>query len=415
VKPGSSLDWLERAERCLPGGILGSFVMPEDPAVVIARGDGPFVYDCEGRRYVDYVLGSGPLILGHRHPAVIAALHEQLELGTQFYTLTPQAGELAELLVQAIPCAEMVKLTSSGAEATFEALRFARAYTGREKILRFSGAYHGHHDYGMVGSSAGIPAAIDDLVVTAPFNDLDQTASLVEHHGKELAAIIVEPLQRVVAPRPGFLAGLRELSRSAGALLIFDELVTGFRLAWGGAQERYGVVPDLATYGKIIGGGLPVAALAGRSDVMSLSNPRRQGERYVYMSGTLNGNPLGAAAGLATLKVLAQPGTYDRLDVIGEHLRRGLARIAEGCTVPIQVLGDGAMAGVVFGAGDPLDPATVASGDKAALKRLDAELLRRGVFANFAAKLYLSLEHDGAQLDETLDAVEASLAAMGVR
>jgi glutamate-1-semialdehyde 2,1-aminomutase len=398
--------------QAMPGGVLGTFVTPEDQPLVIERGAGARVYDTAGREYVDWVLGSGPLVLGHAHPDVVAAIEEQARRGTQFYAMNTRALELAERIIDSVPCAQRVKFTSTGAEATFQALRLARAFTGREKILRFAGAYHGHHDYSMVGSSAGIPDAVAGLVAVAAFNDPQSVADAFDSFGAEIAAVIVEPVQRIVPPRPGFLESLRELCDRAGALLVFDEVVTGFRLARGGAQARYGVTPDLATFGKVIGGGLPLAAVAGRADVLELANPRKQDDRYVYFSGTLNGNPLSAAAGLATLNVLDREDGYERLNELGATLRDRLEEVAASSLVPLQISGDGAMAGLIFAEGDPLDPATVAGADKAALRTLERELLQRGILVNLAAKFYVSVAHTPGDIDLTCDAVAASLQAL---
>jgi glutamate-1-semialdehyde 2,1-aminomutase len=386
--------------------------MREEVQCVIARGVGSHIYDIDGREYIDYVSGSGPGLLGHAHPDVVAAIQEQVVKGTQFYALSEPTIELAEMLRSAIPCAELVKFTSSGAEATFQALRLARAFTGREKILRFAGAYHGHHDYSQVGSSAGIPSAIAELVVTATYNDIEGTAALVEQHGHELAAVIVEPFQRLTPPREGWLQALRELTSNHGVLLVYDEIVTGFRLAWGGGQERYGVIPDLACYGKIIGGGLPLGAVAGPREVIELTSPRRPKGELVWASGTLNGNPLAAAAGLAALKTLQQPGTYEALGRVGDALFKRIGEIAAASDLPLQVLGDPVMIGLAFGDGDPLDPGTQARGDVALRNQLEVELFKHGVFANIAAKLYLSVQHDEADVDNTAAALEQALAAI---
>jgi glutamate-1-semialdehyde 2,1-aminomutase len=396
----------------MPGGVLGTFALPAGREVVIERGEGSLVWDVDGKEYVDFVGGSGPMILGHAHPEVVDAVLAQVRRGTHYYVTTEAAIAFADKLVSAIPCAEEVKLTSSGAEATLYAMRMARAHTGREKVLRFAGSYHGHNDYAAIGTSAGIPAAITDTVVTAPFNDLEATAALVERHRGELAAIIVEPLQRIVSPREGFLRGLRELATEAGAVLIFDEMVTGFRLAWGGGQERYGVTADLATYGKVIGGGFPMACVAGPSEIMQLANPRAKGDRYVFFSGTLNGNPTGATAGLATLGVLERPGTYERLESLSERLRSGLRRIAEGLPYPLQIVGEGALVGLVFAEGDPLDASTSARSDKARTVALEAELMRRGFLTNLASKLYVATSHTEEQMDRLLDAMSDALPAL---
>lgn len=409
VQHAGNRELLEKARRTMPGGSLGTYVQPDEVAFVIARAQGSKVYDVEGREYIDYILGSGPGVLGHAHPAIVEAVQRQVERGTQYYWLNEPVIALAEKMISAVPCAEMVKFTSSGAEATFYALRLARAFTGRDKIMRFEGSYHGHHDYSMVGASAGIPKAISELVITAPFNDLETTTRLIEQHRHELAAVIVEPLMRIVPPKPGFLQGLRDVTKRYGIILIFDEVVTGFRLAWGGAQERYGVMPDLASYGKIVGGGMPFAAIAGRADLLMLSDPRDRGPQYTYVSGTFSGNPLGAAAGLATLRELEKPGTYQRLDQVGERMRQGLREIAKTLPRPMQVLGDGPIVGIAFAAGDPTDPQVVAAGDKALLKATEVGLLRRGILVNLAAKFYLSLAHDDSDLDRTLQALDETL------
>jgi glutamate-1-semialdehyde 2,1-aminomutase len=386
--------------------------MREEVACVISHGAGSHIYDIDGREYIDYVSGSGPGLLGHAHPAVVSAVQEQVAKGTQYYALSEPTIELAEMLTGAVPCAELVKFTSSGAEATFQALRLARAFTGREKIMRFAGAYHGHHDYSQVGSSAGIPAAIADLVVTATYNDIEGTAALIERNGNELAAVIVEPFQRLTPPRDGFLAALRQLTSDWGIILVFDEIVTGFRLAWGGGQERYGVVPDLACYGKIIGGGLPLGAVAGPREVIERTSPRRPKPESVWASGTLNGNPLAAAAGVAALKTLQQPGVYEGLANIGGSLFKRCTEIAAAAELPLQVLGDPVMIGLAFGDGDPFDPGTQQRGDVALRSQLEVELFKRGVFANVAAKLYLSIQHDEADVETTAQTLEQALEAI---
>jgi glutamate-1-semialdehyde 2,1-aminomutase len=403
---------LARARRVMPGGVLGTFALPAGREVVIERGEGSLVWDFDGNEYVDFVGGSGPMILGHAHPEVAEALVAQVRRGTHYYVMTEAAIAFAEKLASAIPCAEEVKLTSSGAEATLYAMRLARAHTGREKVLRFAGSYHGHNDYAAIGTSAGIPAAIADTVITAPFNDLEATAALVDLHRNDLAAIIVEPLQRIVSPREGFLQGLRELATATGAVLIFDEMVTGFRIAWGGGQERYGVTADMGTYGKVIGGGFPMACVAGPADIMQLANPRAKGDRYVFFSGTLNGNPMGATAGLTTLGVLERPGTYERLEALSEHLRSGLRKIAAELSYPLQIVGEGALVGLVFAEGDPLDAATSARSDKARTVALEAELVRRGFLTNMASKLYIATSHTEEQLDRLLDAMSETLPAL---
>jgi glutamate-1-semialdehyde 2,1-aminomutase len=421
-------DLLTRAHDLLPGASLGTFYLPEQHEFVIQRGRGCRVWDVDGREYLDLVMGSGPMVLGHAHPAVVAAVQRQIERGSQFYGLNDVAIELAETIVGAAPCAEALKFCGSGAEATFYALRLARAATGRPKILKFEGGYHGHHDYAMmsvtparladfptpVPDSAGMPEGIERQVLVAPFNDLELTAGIVRRHRAELAAVIVEPLNRMLEPVPGFLEGLRQLTREAGALLVFDEVVTGFRIAWGGAQEVYGVVPDLATYGKIIGGGLPLAAVAGRRDLLELANPRKKGAPdYVYASGTLNGNPLSAAAGLATLAVMREPGTYDRLNATGDLLRAGLRDIAGRLGLPAQVLGRGPLANIYFTGEPVVDYRSSLRSDTRITQQLGRGLLARGVMTNLAAKMYLSLAHGDADIQQALQAFEQVLRDIG--
>jgi glutamate-1-semialdehyde 2,1-aminomutase len=399
--------------QLMPGGSLGSHIFPTEFAFVVSHGSGSKVFDLEGNEYLDYILGSGPLFLGHAHPSVVSAVQDQVGRGSQFYWATEQPIELARLMVDAIPCAELVKFSSSGAEATFYAIRLARAFTGRDLVLRFKGSYHGHHDYGVTGASAGIPEAIEELVLHAPYNDLEAVRGLVDEHGDNIAAIIVEPMQRIIRPREGFLEGLRELASSSGAILIFDEVVTGFRLAWGGGQEHYGVVPDLATYGKVIGGGYPLSAVAGRGDVMELSSPLRRDPQAVYFSGTLNANPIVTAAGLATLRELQETNPYERVNAAADKLRAGLREVISQLDRPAHVLGDGPVLGIAFADGDPTDPAILIRNDQEVLSDLETALFRRGIMNNIKSKLYMSVAHDNADIERTIDAVRDALLGGG--
>ncbi|MER3399037.1 MAG: aspartate aminotransferase family protein [Chloroflexota bacterium] len=409
-------DLAQRALRVFPGGHFGGF-KPQAAwglEVIPVRGEGSRVFDHRGREYVDYILGSGPLILGHAHPAVVEAVRRQAALGSTFYMVNEPAIELAEAILSALPAGWALRYCNSGAEATNYALRLARAFTGREKILRFAGGYHGHQDYTIGEASAGIPRAVKATVLVAPFNDLEVAQSLIEAHAGELAAVIVEPLQRVIPPVGGFLEGLRAATARHGVLLIFDEVVTGFRLAFGGAAEYYGVIPDLATYGKIIGGGYPLAAVAGRKEILDLTVPGVvEPERFVFLSGTLNGNPVACAAGLATLKELRRPGVYERLHGLGLRLRAGFAEVARRRGVALQVLGDGPLAGVYFSSEPIRDQGGIDRSDRARLGRLNAELLRAGILVNLSAKFYISLAHTEADLDRTLEAFDQALAGRG--
>ncbi len=417
----TNAEMLKRAYQILPGNSLGSFYLPEGHEFVIQRGTGSKVYDVEGREYLDYVLGSGPMLVGHAHPDVVKAVTAQVAQGSTFYGVNDVAIRLGEKIVAASPCAEAIKFCASGSEATFYALRLARAATGRDKILKFEGGYHGHHDDVMcsvtpqrqvpfpqpVPDSAGIPEDSLRHVLVAPFNDLEQTVAIMRQHRDELAAVLVEPLSRMLAPGPGFLEGLRQATRELGMILIFDEVVTGFRVAWGGAQELYGVMPDLACYGKVIGGGMPLAAVAGRRDIMELANPRKKGSPdYAYVSGTLNGNPVSATAGLATLAVLERPGSYERLRKIGDRLRQGLGAIVARLGMPAQVLGTGPLANIYFSAEPITDYRSSLKADSRVIQQLGRALLERGIMTNLAAKLYLSLAHTDTDIDRTLEAVE---------
>jgi glutamate-1-semialdehyde 2,1-aminomutase len=425
-----SHELLSTAGTILPGACLGQNSLPPELSFVVDHGEGARLVDLRGRAYLDYVLGSGPLLLGHAHPAIVKAVQEQVARGSTFFWLSEPSVRLAETVVRAVPCADQVRFVSTGTEATMFASRMARAFTRREKILKFEGGWHGLHDYAMVGNwrvpseapypypgpdVGGVPRGALESVLVAPFNDLATTERIATERGADLAAIIVEPLQRSVRPLPGFLAGLRELTRRLGALLIFDEVVTGFRLAYGGAQERYGVLPDLAVYGKALTCGFSLAAIAGRADVMATADPARKGSLdYAALSGTLSGNALACAAGVAALAELARPGVYDRLHALGERLRGGIARRAARVGVPVQVLGDGPIAQVFF-----IDPGAALTNERALraadgkrATRFALECLRRGIFTLPGTKLYLSLAHTDADVDWTLDAMEESLRAV---
>lgn len=386
---------LAEAQAIYPGLSTGSYAVPEwMKGVVIARGEGPRLITKDGDAYLDYILGSGPLILGHAHPAVVRAVQEQAPLGSTFYALNEPVIQLGRAMVDAIACAERIMFASSGAEATYLALRLARAYTGREKILRFAGGYHGHHDYAST-QSAGVPRAVVDTVLVADFNDLKSVEAQFDAYPDEIAAVLVEPLHRIIVPEIDFLDDLAGLTRERGALLVFDEVVTGFRLAWGGGQERYGVTPDLATYGKIIGGGYPVSAIAGRADIIDQADPRRGGQPdYVFISGTLSGNPIGAAAGLATLAALSEPGVYERLDRAGAALRDGFNEAAAEFDLPLEMRGEGAVSGVIVSPDAEEDAGSL-------LPKLGRALFARGIASNLG-KVYVSLAHTDDDLSETV-------------
>jgi glutamate-1-semialdehyde 2,1-aminomutase len=408
----------------LPGGRLTQLHLPGGAYPTITRGSGSHVWDTEGREYIDCVLGSGPLVLGHAHPAVVAAVVEQVQRGSTFYALNDRILDLARLIVEWSPCAEVVQFCTSGSEATFYALRIARAATGRDRILKFEGGFIGGNDYALMNflppldrpatevrpSCAGIPRVLQDTVLVAPFNDIETTKALVHEHRDSLAAIIVEPMQRVIEPVPGFLEGLRTLATSVGSVLIFDEIVSGFRWAPGGAQEFYGVTPDLATYGKIIGGGYPLAAVAGRRDLMEVAawSPQEQ-EGHAYMSGTLNGNPVAAVAGCATLAELAKPGAYERLNRLGDRLREGISAAFRDEDAEGQVLGLGPTFQVVHTDKPVRDYRSLCAEDLVMKEAVARVVYEQGILVR-NEKMYLSLAHSDDDIDQIVAAYRNGLA-----
>lgn len=421
-------DLLARANRVLTGGGVGIFVLPPEVNLVIAEGHGSHVTDVDGRDFIDYHLGSGPALLGHAHPEVVEAVQRQLPKGSTYYFLNEPQILLAERLVDAIPCGDEVKYTASGTEATFFALRIARAATGRSKVLKFEGGWHGMHDYALWGTTPsrpspypnanpdtlGIPEALRGQVLVAPFNDGERAEAIIEANGADLAAVIVEPLERVLTPQPGFLETVREACNRHGIVLVFDEVVTGFRIAWGGAQEKYGMIPDLATYGKAMSGGFPMAAVVGKRSVMSVMDARvRARAELVWASGTLNGNPVSAVAGLAALDVLGRPGTYDHFHRIGGRLRRELKALGRQHGFPTQTPGEDAVFGVRFTEKEDLRSwEDLLSHDKELGSRWGKEMLKRGILNNPNEKYYLSLAHTDADVDRTLQAAEESFRAL---
>ncbi len=417
---------LEKAARYLPGGVLGTYRFPRELAFVVKRARGSKLYDASGREYIDYLLGSGPMILGHAHPAVVAAVAEQLGKGTTYFLVNEPIIQLAEELCRAVPCAEKVRFTTTGSEATFFALRLARAYRKRDTILKFEGGYHGNHDYSLMSAtprspkafpaavpdSAGIPHVLEGEVLIAPYNDLATTEALLAVYADQLAAVIVEPFQRVIPPQKGFLQGLRALTQRYQIPLIFDEVVTGFRFAYGGAQEYYGVVPDLAAYGKIIGGGFPLAAVSGREAIMRSLDPSLEGTPdFVAQVGTLNGNPVAAVAGLATLAELRKPGTYQRFHRIGATVRDGLAHLVKRRGYPVQVMGEAPVFDLFFTDRPIEDYRSTLTSDTALLKAFNQECLKRGVLKG-SQKFYVSLAHTETDAERTLEAFAGAFEAL---
>jgi glutamate-1-semialdehyde 2,1-aminomutase len=424
---GLAVDLLEAAKNVMPGATLGILFLPENLRPVIQRGEGSRLFDTSGKSYIDYMLSSGPLIVGHAHPEVVAAVQRQAALGSSFYMLNEPAIRLASKIVGAVPCGESLRFQLGGSDATANAIRLARGHTGRSLIIKFEGGFHGWHDTAQhaiahrrdagvqaAAESAGIPTAIGQDIRVARYNDIDSVRQIVADHPGEVAAIIVEPMQRVLLPREGFLAGLREIATADGIVLIFDEIVTGFRLAWGGGQEVFGVVPDLACFGKAIGGGYPISAVVGRADLLEQADPRRKGGgSYCYMGGTLTGNPIAAAAGLATLDILERPGSYPRLYALAARLRDGLERVGRTQGLPLKTLGKGPIIQVAFTERDAFETVEdLSCADAGLYKRFAYEMISRGVMLLPAGKIYVSLAHSEADIDETVAIAEAALRSL---
>ena len=419
---------MARAEKILPGGVsspVRAFRGVGGTPVFMRAAQGAYLEGEDGRRYVDYIGGYGPHILGHRHPAIVAAIEEALGRGTAFGAPTLAEVEIAETIAAALPSVEMVRLVNSGTEATMSALRLARAATGRDQFLKFEGCYHGHADPFLIAagsgaatigvpSSPGVPAAVVADTLLAPYNDLEAVERLFEAAGDSIAAVFVEPIagnMNLVPPVPGFLEGLRALCDRHGAILVFDEVMTGFRVAWGGAQNVLGVRPDLTTLGKVIGGGLPLAAYAGRRDLMQRIAPAGP----VYQAGTLSGNPLAVAAGRAALNELGQDGDngpYEVLERTGARLQAGILEAGRRHGVPVRVERKGSMLGLYFTDRPIHRLEDVHATDRQRFARVFHRLLRRGVHlppSPYEA-MFLSTAHGDAEIAATLEAFDAALA-----
>ena len=417
----------QRSLRYLAGGVdspVRAFRAVGGEPVVIARGEGPYVYDVDGNRYIDYVCSWGPLILGHAHPAVVEAVQRAAERGTSYGAPTEAEAELAQLIVEAMPSIELLRFVNSGTEATMSALRLARAFTGRDNILKFDGCYHGHADGLLVqaGSgvatfglpdSPGVPASYAQETLVARYNDVASVEAMFDQHGDAIAAVIVEPVagnMGVVPPQEGFLGALRDITQRAGALLVFDEVITGFRVAYGGAQSLYGVSPDLTCLGKIIGGGLPVGAYGGRREVMEMLAPLGP----VYQAGTLSGNPLAMAAGLATLRELQSPGFYERLDALSAKLVDAVARAAKSAGVSLWLNRVGSMRTPFFVDAPVTDYASARRADTKFYARFFHAMLERGVYlapSQFES-VFMSSAHGEREIADTAAAAKASFAQM---
>lgn len=419
----------ERADRTLPGGGLGGYSLPEDVRLVVQRGEGSRVQSTTGRWYIDYVGGAGANILGHCHPRVTEAIQRQAATVQHvFGSLTDVGVALSERVVEVIPCAEKVAFTTTGSEATFYAMRMARAHTAKNKILKFEGAYHGNHDYSTVSvfpkaaanypagsvDSGGVPDVLPPTVLVAPYNDLNAVEEIVRANKDDLAAIIVEPVQRIIFPAPGFLQGLREICDTHGVVLIFDEVVTGFRLALGGGQEYFGVTPDLASFGKIVGGGGPLGCVAGKADILELANPKNKGQpHYAYMNGTLHGNPLAAAAGLATLDLLSQPGFYKDLHARSERLTAIVQEVLERRGVPAIAAGRASFWQILFMESEPANQIDILNNDAGTMRKLDMEMLRRGIYVLPGVRRFTAAVNTDADFAATAEALDGAITAIG--
>jgi len=411
----------QQAQQLIPGGVnspVRAFKSVGRQPLFIERGEGPYLFDADGNRYIDYVLSWGPLILGHAHPQVVSALKRAVERGTSYGAPTQLETELAQLVCELIPSAEMARFVNSGTEATMSAIRLARAYTGRDKIIKFSGNYHGHGDMLLVKAGSGVAtlglpdspgvprgAAQDTLI--ANYNDLESVKALFEANSGQIAAVILEPVagnMGVVPPVDGFLSGLRDLTTQEGALLIFDEVMTGFRVAMGGAQALYGVTPDITTLGKVIGGGLPVGAYAGRAEIMQQVAPLGP----MYQAGTLSGNPLAMTAGLETLKILKAPGVFESIAARAEKLGQGIGAAAQKAGAPVYQTRVGTMFCAFFTPSPVVDWDTATQADIEAFARFFNAMLQQGVYlapSQFEAG-FMSLAHSDEAIEETIAAAE---------
>jgi len=416
-----------RAQRLLPGGVnspVRAFKSVGGEPFFVQRADGPYLFDVDGNRYIDYVGSWGPMIVGHNHPAVREAVERAVRDGLSFGAPCPAEVTMAETIVRLVPSCEMVRMVNSGTEATLSAIRLARGATGRQRIVKFEGCYHGHGDSflvkagsGMltlgVPTSPGVPAGLSELTTTLSYNDFEGATRLFDDIGGEIAAVIVEPVvgnANCIPPREGYLQHLRELCTKHGALLIFDEVMTGFRVALGGAQAHYGIVPDLTTFGKIIGGGMPVGAYGGRRELMSQIAPAGP----IYQAGTLSGNPVAMAAGLAMLELIQAPGFHDRLTAATAALCDGLEAAARDAGVSVTTNRVGAMFGLFFTSEKVETYAQATACDTAAFNRFFHAMLDNGVFlapSTYEAG-FLSSAHDDVAIEATLAAARAAFKAV---
>lgn len=408
-------EWIKRANEVLPAAGFGNF----ENDIIIKSGKGSKVWDEDNNEYIDYLIGSGPMLLGHGHPEVMEAIFEQLPKGMTFFANNSKGIELAEEICKAVRCSEKVRFVSSGGEADMYAMRLARAYTGKDKILKFEGGYHGMSAEAQMSlspsnlvnfpqpipDSAGIPKNIEKDVLIAPFNDLEFIKSIVAEYKDEIAGVIVEPLQRIVPPLPGFLEGLKKICSENHILLIFDEIVTGFRLSYGGAQEKYNVTPDICTLGKIIGGGFPLAAVAGSNEIMSHFDQSIVGkDKWLMQVGTLSGNPIASVAGLKTMEVLRREGMFDKIINCGKEIMNCLSENLTKTSIPHKVVGDPTLFDVLFTGEEIRNYRDVKKADLKLNSLFNKGLRKRKIF-KASAKLYPSLAITDEDLHNTKEAI----------
>ena len=423
-KDSTQAEMFAIADHALPGSGLGSYSLADDIRLIYSHGAGSRMWDVDGNEYIDYVGGAGALILGHSHPAVVEASKAQLDRGAHMFgSLNDVAVRLAARLVDDIPCAEKIAYATTGSEATAYAMRLARAYTGRSKILKFEGAYHGNHDYAIVSTfpketgaypqgapdSYGQPDATVSTMLVSPYNDLETLRAIVAEHHADIAAIIAEPVQRIIPATPEFLHGIRAICDEYDIVFILDEVVTGFRLAYGGAQEWFDLRPDLSTHGKVVGGGGPLSCVAGRADLISLSDPKLKGQQgYTYFNGTLHGNPVAAAATMAMLDELGKPGVHASMNAFADDLCRESQKILDQHDIPAIAENTGSLWQILFMDQTPRNQADILASDQASMRRLDTLLMKQGQYVLPGVRRFVSTVHTAQDLEDSLKGLDAA-------